>query len=127
MDDTPVGQDGNSESQPEDVAHQGIEALLSGKDHVYAASAKTKLEGMLANVVPGSVKGAMHEKMAKPEPVRSIRESADVLQRQRSGHYDTRDAAKVGTQPEQRLCGKVPRIDASKNLRPLHRLTVQAG
>ena len=66
MDDTPVGQDGKSESQPEDVAHQGIEALLSGKDHVYAASAKTKLEGMLANVVPGSVKGAMHEKMAKP-------------------------------------------------------------
>jgi len=24
------------------------------------------MEGMLANVVPGSVKGAMHEKMAKP-------------------------------------------------------------
>jgi hypothetical protein len=27
----------------------------------------TKVEGMLANVVPGSVKGAMHEKMAKPK------------------------------------------------------------
>jgi len=38
----------------------------SGTDNVYAASAKTKLEGMLANVIPGSVKGAMHEKMAKP-------------------------------------------------------------
>jgi hypothetical protein len=33
---------------------------------VYAASVTTKLEGMLANVVPGAVKGAMHEKMAKP-------------------------------------------------------------
>ena len=37
------------------------------KDHVYAASIKTKVEGMLENVVPGSVKGAMHEKMAKPK------------------------------------------------------------
>src|ERR1700723_1228360 len=66
MDDTEVGQKGKSESQPDDVARQGIDALLAGKDHVYAASFKTKLEGALANVVPGSVKGAMHEKMAKP-------------------------------------------------------------
>jgi hypothetical protein len=48
-----------------DVARQGIDALLAGKDHVYAASFKTKLEGALANVLPGDVKGAMHEKMAK--------------------------------------------------------------
>ncbi|WP_158750434.1 SDR family oxidoreductase [Acidobacterium sp. S8] len=66
MDDTEVGQKGKSESQPDDVARQGIDALLAGKDHVYAASFKTKLEGVLANVVPGTVKGAMHEKMAKP-------------------------------------------------------------
>lgn len=66
MDDTDVGQKGKSESEPSDVAKQGIEALLDGKDHVYAASLKTKVEGMLANLVPGNVKGAMHEKMAKP-------------------------------------------------------------
>lgn len=66
MDNTKVGSEGKSESQPEDVARQGIEALLGGKDHVYAASMKTKTEGMLANVVPGSIKGAMHEKMARP-------------------------------------------------------------
>jgi short-subunit dehydrogenase len=66
MDDTEVGQKGKSESQPDDVARQGIDALLAGKDHVYAASFKTKLEGALANVVPGNLKGAMHEKMAKP-------------------------------------------------------------
>jgi short-subunit dehydrogenase len=66
MDDTQVGRDGKSESQPDDVARQGLDALFAGKDHVYAASAKTKVEGMLANVVPGAVKGAMHEKMAKP-------------------------------------------------------------
>jgi short-subunit dehydrogenase len=67
MDDTPVGSEGKKESSPEDVAKQGIDALLDGKDHVYAASTKTKLEGMIASVVPGSVKGAMHEKMAKPK------------------------------------------------------------
>lgn len=66
MDDTQVGQEGKHESQPEDVARQGIDALLAGKDHVYSASVKTKLEGMTANVTPGKVKGAMHEKMAKP-------------------------------------------------------------
>jgi predicted acyltransferase len=48
------------------VARQGLDALFAGKDHVYSASAKTKLEGMLSNVTPGAVKGAMHEKMAKP-------------------------------------------------------------
>jgi short-subunit dehydrogenase len=67
MDDTQVGSEGKSESQPDDVARQGIDALFAGKDHVYAASLKTKIEGMLANVTPGAVKGAMHEKMAKPK------------------------------------------------------------
>lgn len=66
MDNTEVGQKGKSESQPKDVARQGIDALMDGKDHVYAAAAKTKLEGMVANLVPGAFKGAMHEKMAKP-------------------------------------------------------------
>jgi uncharacterized protein len=33
---------------------------------VYAASMKTKMEGAMANVIPGSVKGAMHDEMAKP-------------------------------------------------------------
>jgi short-subunit dehydrogenase len=67
MDNTEVGSSGKSESQPDDVARQGIEALLAGKDHVYSASLKTKVEGMLANVTPGNVKGAMHEKMARPK------------------------------------------------------------
>jgi uncharacterized protein len=65
MDNTEVGSSGKSESQPDDVAHQGIEALLAGKDHVYAASVKTKVEGMLANIVPGSVKGAMQLKFTR--------------------------------------------------------------
>lgn len=67
MDNTEVGSSGKFESEPEDVAHQGIEALLAGKDHVYAASMKTKVEGALANAIPGKVKGAMHEKVSKPK------------------------------------------------------------
>ncbi len=35
----------------------GIEALLADKDHVYAASGKTKVEGMLAYVIPGKCEG----------------------------------------------------------------------
>ncbi len=66
MDNTQVGQDGKKESEPEDVARQGLDALFDGKEHVYAASLKTKIEGKLANAIPGDVKAAMHEKMARP-------------------------------------------------------------
>ena len=66
MDNTKTGTEGKHESQPEEVARQGLDALFDGKDHVYAASFKTKMEGMLANAVSGAIKGAMHEAMAKP-------------------------------------------------------------
>ena len=66
MDNTEVGTKGKHQSQPQDVAKDGIDALLSGEDHVYSHSMTTKLEGMTANFVPGEVKGAMHEKQAKP-------------------------------------------------------------
>jgi short-subunit dehydrogenase len=66
MDDTKVGQEGKKESEPQDVAKQGLDALFAGTDHVYAASMTTKIEGMVANLVPGAVKGAMHESMSKP-------------------------------------------------------------
>jgi uncharacterized protein len=66
MDNTEVGQKGKGDSEPQDVAKQGIEALFAGEDHVYSASAKTKMEGMMANAIPGNMKGAMHEKQARP-------------------------------------------------------------
>jgi short-subunit dehydrogenase len=66
MDDTQVGSEGKKESDPADVARQGLDALFDGKDHIYAASLKTKIEGKLANAMPGAAKGAMHEKMARP-------------------------------------------------------------
>ncbi|HZP05729.1 MAG TPA: SDR family NAD(P)-dependent oxidoreductase [Terracidiphilus sp.] len=66
MDNTKVGTEGKSDSQPEDVAREGIDALFAGKDHVYSASMTTKLQGMLANVTPGAAKAAMHDKQARP-------------------------------------------------------------
>jgi short-subunit dehydrogenase len=66
MDDTQAGSEGKKESNPADVAREGYDALMAGKDHVYAASFKTKLEGALANFVPGEVKGKMHDDMARP-------------------------------------------------------------
>jgi len=66
MDDTQVGSEGKKQSHPDDVAKDGLDALFAGKDHVYSHSASTKIEGAVANLVPGSIKGAMHEKMAKP-------------------------------------------------------------
>ncbi|HET6934483.1 MAG TPA: SDR family NAD(P)-dependent oxidoreductase [Candidatus Angelobacter sp.] len=67
MENTQMGTEGKKQNQPDDVARQAIDALLAGKDHIYAAtSAKTKLEGMIANAVPGGVKAAMHDNIAKP-------------------------------------------------------------
>jgi short-subunit dehydrogenase len=66
MDNTEVGSKGKKEGDPGDVARQGLDALFDGKDHVYAGSLKTKIEGKLANAIPGVTKGAMHEKMARP-------------------------------------------------------------
>lgn len=66
MDDTDVGTKGKTDSEPDDVARQGYEALMAGKDHVYAASFKTKFEGAVANLIPGALKGKMHDDMAKP-------------------------------------------------------------
>jgi short-subunit dehydrogenase len=66
MDDTKVGTEGKKQSHPNDVAKDGLDALFAGKDHVYSHSASTKLEGAVANLVPGSVKASMHDKMAKP-------------------------------------------------------------
>jgi len=54
-------------NNPADVAKQGFEALMSGKDRVYAATSfGTKLQGMTSRFVPESVKAEQHLKMAKP-------------------------------------------------------------
>ena len=64
MNDTSVGADPNKRD-PADVANDGWDALFSGKPSVFSGW-KTKLQGVLANVVPGSVLAEQHRKMAEP-------------------------------------------------------------
>lgn len=62
--DTQVGSDPNKRSA-EDVAKDGWKALMSGKPSVFSGWT-TKIQGVLANVVPGSVLAEQHRKMAEP-------------------------------------------------------------
>lgn len=64
--DTKVGTEGKKESEPYDVAKQGFEALMAGKDHVYAAAMKTKIEGAVLGLVPDKAMAKMHESMLAP-------------------------------------------------------------
>ncbi len=82
LDNTKVGISGKRESQPDEVAKQGLDALFDGKDHVYAASVKTKMQGMVANLVPGEAKGAMHEKMARPLSGEELQEEREKQEKQ---------------------------------------------
>ena len=66
MDNTDAGTKGKKDSEPYEVAKDGIDALFDGKDHVYAHSLKLKLEGAVMNLMPTSLQGAMHDDMAKP-------------------------------------------------------------
>ncbi|KQM23909.1 MULTISPECIES: SDR family NAD(P)-dependent oxidoreductase [unclassified Sphingomonas] len=62
--DTQVGSDPNKRSA-EDVASDGWKAMMRGKPSVFSGWT-TKIQGVLANVVPGSVLAEQHRKMAEP-------------------------------------------------------------
>lgn len=64
MDNTPVGSAGKDD--PADVARQGYDALMEGKDHVVAGSAKNKMQAAGAKVMSGPQAAAAHAKATKP-------------------------------------------------------------
>ena len=64
MDDTRVG--AGAKDDPAEVAKQGFEAMLKGKEKIVAGSAKTKVQGAASKVLPDSAKAAMHKRMAEP-------------------------------------------------------------
>ena len=64
MEDTKVG-DG-PQDDPADVARDGFEALMAGKERVVSASAMTKAQGRGSRFLPDSAKAALHRKMAEP-------------------------------------------------------------
>jgi uncharacterized protein len=62
--DTKVGAD--DKDDPADVARDGFEALMAGKERVVSASLKTKAQGRAGRFMPDSAKAEMHRKMAEP-------------------------------------------------------------
>jgi short-subunit dehydrogenase len=78
--DTKVGAD--DKDDPADVAHDGFEALMAGRERVVSASMKSKLQGRASRFMPDSAKAAMHRKMADAGSARSSGHAA----RSRSRH-----------------------------------------
>jgi uncharacterized protein len=64
MDDTKVGAD--QKDDPDEVAKQGFEALMAGKDHIIAGSLKTKLLANVSKVLPDTVSAEQHRKLSEP-------------------------------------------------------------
>jgi short-subunit dehydrogenase len=64
MEDTKVGAD--EKDDPAEVAQQGFDALMDGKERVVGGSFKNKVQVAAGRVMPDSVKAEMHRKMAEP-------------------------------------------------------------
>ncbi len=68
MQDTRLGQ--SEKDYPADVARDGCEAPMAGKDRVVANSFKNKIPATLAHVFPDTVTAQMHRKQAEPGTVK---------------------------------------------------------
>jgi short-subunit dehydrogenase len=64
MDDTAVG--AGEKDDPAQVAREGFEALMAGKDHIVAGSFKNKVQATIAHVLPDAATAELHRKQAKP-------------------------------------------------------------
>lgn len=64
MDDTNVG--AGPKDDPAQVAKQGFEALMAGKDHVVGGSLGTKLQAAVSSVLPETAKAEQHRGRAEP-------------------------------------------------------------
>jgi uncharacterized protein len=64
MDDTNVGAD--KKDDPADVAKQGFEALMAGKDQIIAGSLKTKIMGAASKILPDPLKAEVHRQLTEP-------------------------------------------------------------
>jgi short-subunit dehydrogenase len=64
MDDTKIGQ--GPKDDPAQVAKQGFDALMEGKEKIIAGSVMTKAQGVASSVLPDKLKAATHRQMAEP-------------------------------------------------------------
>lgn len=55
---------------PAAVAKRGFEAMMAGKDKVFGASVRSRMEGFVGEVLPETTKAAMQGKMAEPHSPR---------------------------------------------------------
>jgi short-subunit dehydrogenase len=62
--DTKIGQ--GPKDDPAEVAKDGFEALMAGKEKVVAGSARNKVQAAAARMMPDQAKAAMHGKMSEP-------------------------------------------------------------
>ena len=53
---------------PAEVARDGYEALMAGKDHVVAGSWRNKAQAAAAKVLPRTATAAIHGAQTKPRP-----------------------------------------------------------
>jgi short-subunit dehydrogenase len=64
MEDTKVGSE--DKDDPAEVARQGFEALMAGREKVVGGSFKNKVQTVAGKVIPDSKKAEMHRQMAEP-------------------------------------------------------------
>lgn len=64
MDDTKAGAD--PKDDPAEVAKQGFEALMAGKDHIIAGSLKTKIMGAVSQILPDPLNAELHRQLTEP-------------------------------------------------------------
>ena len=69
MEDTRLGQ--SKKDDPADVAREGFDALMAGKDHVVAGSPKNKIQATAAQVIPDKVAAHCTDRCRSRAPERT--------------------------------------------------------
>jgi uncharacterized protein len=64
----------DKKDDPADVARDGFEALMAGKDHVVAGSFKNKVQSTIAQVTPDKVTAEMHRKVSEPGSASKVKD-----------------------------------------------------
>lgn len=64
MDDTKAGSE--KKDDPAEVAKQGFEALMAGKDSIIAGSLMTKLQGNVSKILPDTLNARQHRQLTEP-------------------------------------------------------------
>jgi len=68
MDDTKIG--ASEKDDAAEVAKEGFEAMMEGKDHVVAGSFKNKVQATMDHVLPDTVNAELHRKQSEPGSAR---------------------------------------------------------